>query len=424
MDSNQNRSKLFYGWYIVGACLLIAFYTSGVINYGFTAVFEPIAKEFGWSYAQISLAASVRGLEIGLLAPVMGFLVDRWGPRRLVFGGSIFICAGFLILSRVSSLAMFYGAFALIAMGISTCTQTVLMTAVANWFRRKVGVAIGIAVSGFGLGGLLVPVVTKLIDVLQWRMAMLAVGLGMLAVVLPLSLLIRHRPEHYGYQPDGEMNSLAETKEAQILITNTEVSIPATEAIKTRAFWNIAIGSMCHAFVIGSIVTHIMPYLSSLNVSRSLSSMVALALPVASIGGRISSGWFAAKFGSRQVFAAGFVSMTAGLLLFGYVTAGMTWLLVPFIVTFGLGWGCGVTTRISMLRDYFGTVSFGTILGVTSGIMMVGMLTGAPIAGWVFDTWSSYKGAWFGFSALTIAGAVLALTIPSSSRTVQQPETQ
>ena len=195
MDVNEKRSKVFYGWYIVGACLLITLYTSGVIFFGFTAVFEPIAEEFGWSYAQISLVASLRGAEIGLLAPIVGILVDRWGPRRLIFGGSILACMGFLLLSRVSSLAMFYGAFALIAMGMSTCTQTVVMAAVGNWFQRKLGIATGIVVSGYGLGGIIVPVVTKLIDVLRWRMTMVTVGLGMLVTVLPLSLIFRHKPE-------------------------------------------------------------------------------------------------------------------------------------------------------------------------------------------------------------------------------------
>ena len=250
MDFNQKRSKLFYGWYIVGACLLISLYTGGAVYFGFTAVFEPIAEEFGWSYAQISLAASLRGLEVGLLAPVMGLLVDRWGPRRLVFGGSILVCAGFLVLSRVSSLAMFYGAFALIAIGMSTCTSTVLMVAVANWFRKNVGLAIGIAASGVGFGGLIVPVVAKLIDVLQWRMVMVTAGLGMLVVVLPLSLLIRHKPEHYGYQPDGEVSSTAEIMGAQISTASAEVNIPAKQALRKRAFWQVAILAMCQVFVL------------------------------------------------------------------------------------------------------------------------------------------------------------------------------
>lgn len=152
MDSAPQRSRIFYGWYIVVAALLITLYTGGVAHFGFTAVFEPIQKEFGWSYAQISLASSLRGLEMGLLAPLVGFFVDKWGPRKMVFIGSIFMCLGFLVLSRVDSMGMFYAAFILIATGMSLCAGTVLMTALANWFHKKAGIAMGIVVSGFGLG--------------------------------------------------------------------------------------------------------------------------------------------------------------------------------------------------------------------------------------------------------------------------------
>ncbi len=410
----KNR-KVFYGWYIVGASVLITLYTGGIVHFGFTAVFEPIAEEFGWSYAQISLAASLRGFEVGLLAPLVGLLVDRWGPRRLIFGGSILVCLGFLLLSRISSLAMFYGAFTLIAIGVSICTGTVLMTAVTNWFRRKAGLAIGIVASGVGLGGLIVPVVTRLIDVLQWRTAMLTVGLGMLAIVLPLSFIMRHKPEHYGYQPDGEASSAVETGEFRVPRASEEASIPAKQALRSRAFWYIALGSMFHAFVVNAVVTHMMPYLSSLNIARSVSSLVALILPVTSIGGRLGSGWLGDRLGSRRVFAASFALMTIGLLLFGNVTAGRIWLLVPFIITFSLGWGSSVTTRITLLRKYFGRGSFGTILGFTSGIMMIGNVIGAPLAGWVFDTWDRYQGAWLGFSVLTIVGMILVAAIPSPS---------
>ncbi len=87
-------SKVFYGWWIAAASLLIGLYSAGVVFYGFTAIFEPIADELGWSYTQISLASSVRGLEAGLLAPLIGVLADRWGPRRLIFSGAIFTAVG------------------------------------------------------------------------------------------------------------------------------------------------------------------------------------------------------------------------------------------------------------------------------------------------------------------------------------------
>ncbi len=107
MHVNRNPSRVFYGWWVVGASFFISLYTGGVVFFGFTAVFEPIADEFGWSYAQISLAASIQGLEAGLLAPVTGLLVDRWGPRKLIFGGAIISGLGLILLSRITSLAMF-----------------------------------------------------------------------------------------------------------------------------------------------------------------------------------------------------------------------------------------------------------------------------------------------------------------------------
>ena len=109
--------RVFYGWWVVFACFVIALYMSGVVFYGFTAIFEPIADEFGWSYTQISIAASIRGLEAGLLAPFVGLLVDRWGPRRLIFGGVVFIGLGLMLLSQSTSLGVFYAAFILMSLG-------------------------------------------------------------------------------------------------------------------------------------------------------------------------------------------------------------------------------------------------------------------------------------------------------------------
>ena len=154
--SFSKRPKIFYGWWIVFAGFMLALYLDGIVYYGFTAIFEPIAQEFRWSYTQISFAAALRGFESGLLAPVMGYFVDRFGPRRILSVGIVVVILGLIVLSRTTSLGMFYGAFILIAAGASALGSTVLTTAIANWFQRKAGLAFGIMTSGYGFCGVVV----------------------------------------------------------------------------------------------------------------------------------------------------------------------------------------------------------------------------------------------------------------------------
>ena len=412
MHLNQKRNTIFYGWWIVGACFLISAYTGGVIHFGFTAFFEPIANEFDWSYAQISFAASLRGMEMGLLAPVVGLLVDRWGPRRLMFGGTILTGLGLILLSRINSLGMFYGAFVLIAIGTSTCMTTVMVTAVVHWFRRKAGIATGITVSGFALGGLLVPLVATLISMFEWRTALVIIGMGMWGIATPLSLLVRHKPEHYGYLPDGDVSGTAVIDESLVPVQSAEVNIGAKQALKSRAFWHIALAFMYHSLAVSAIMTHVMPYLSSIGIVRSVSSLVAGAIPVTSIGGRIGFGWLGDRYDKRWLTAAGFAILGLGLLFFSYVTIGGMWLIVPSIILLGTGWGSSIPMRVSLLREYFGRSRFGTIIGFNTGIMMLGGMAGAPIAGWVFDKWGSYQGAWLVLAGLAIAAVVIIATTP------------
>ena len=157
------RLKIFYGWWIVLACFSIGFLVSGFVFYGFTAFFEPLVREFGWSHTQVSFASSLRGLEMGILAPLIGFLADRWGSRRLMLSGMIVLGAGLILLSYTQSLSMFYGAMILIAFGAGGCTSVVTMTAVSQWFRKNIGKALAIMTSGFGASGLLLPLIVALI---------------------------------------------------------------------------------------------------------------------------------------------------------------------------------------------------------------------------------------------------------------------
>ncbi len=419
MRLNWKPSRVFYGWWIVGASFLIMLYTGGVIFYGFTAIFEPIADELGWSYTQISLGASLRGLEAGLLAPLMGVLVDRWGPRRLIFVGGIITALGLLLLSRVTSLGMFYGAFFLVALGMSTTTMTVLMTTIANWFRRNVGIASGIASSGYGFGGLLIPIMVTLIDRYDWRMTIAILAVGMLIVILPLALLFRHKPEQYGYLPDGEVKGAVVLDNGLAPRPVVEIDVRAKQAFKSSAFWHMALAFTGHVILLSAVSIHVMPYLSSFGVAKTTAGLVATAIPLMSIGGRLGLGWLGDKYNRRRVMAGAFALMSLGGLCFEYARIPQgTWLLVPFLILFGVGYGGISALRPPMTRELFGRSNFGSIFGAIMGISLLGNMIGAPLAGWVFDTWGSYQGIWLVFAGLAAAALVSILTTPAVSTRV------
>ena len=416
-ELDQKQHKIFYGWWIVGALFVIAAYAAGIAFFCFTAILDPIASEFGWSYAQISFAASLRGIESGLLSPLVGWLIDRWGPRKLLTSGIIIVGVGLFFLSRVNSLAAFYGIFFLISIGLSGCTNVMTMTVVGYWFRRRVSITTGIVVSGTACGALLVPIVTRLIDTYGWRIAMIVVGIGAIVILIPLALLVRHKPEQYGYLPDGdtsvEQASEEETEEDPV------DDIDVKQVVKGSIFWHISIASTCHLLVVNAMITHIMPYLRTAGIERSLSSMIASIIPIISILGRLSFGWFGDRFDKRWVMASGFALLSISMLLFNAVASTGIWLIVPFIILCGFGYGGPIPLVAAVIREYFGRKNLGTILGFVMGITMFGSIVGPPMAGWIFDTFGSYRGAWLACVGFAAVSVISIITIPSKSDTIK-----
>ena len=393
---------LYYGWWVVIACFIINLYVGGVIFFGFTAFFEPIRQEFGWSYAQISFATSLRGLEMGILAPVVGFLVDRFGSRKLLFLGTITLGFGLISLSATHSLAMFYASFLLIAFGGGGCTSVVTMTAVAHWFQKNVGVALGVMASGFGAGGLVVPLIVSLIYRYDWRITLILLGFGMWAIGIPLSLLVRDRRENDHHSTD-EDRAKSEAPAAEIGAEGMEVAF--REGIKERTFIYLNVTEAIRMIAVTGVVTHVMPYLDSQGISRATAAVVASALPLVSIAGRFGFGWLGDLFDKRHVLGATFLLMSGGVLLFSYAHNIMV--LCLFVLLFSLGFGGSMVLRGAILREYFGKSSFGKMLGIIMGSASVGGILGPTLAGYAFDTLGSYIPVWVVFFALTTLGSFL-----------------
>jgi MFS family permease len=385
-------NHIFYGWWIVLACFIIALYTGGIIFFGFTAFIDPLVREFGWSYTQVSFALSLRGIEMSFLSPLSGFLVDRYGPRRLVFWGVITMGLGFFMMSVTQSLWMFYASFVLIAFGGGGCTSVVFMRVVSSWFQRKVGLAFGIMSSGFGASGLIVPLIVYLIDAFGWRMAVILLGAGTLIVGIPFAFVIRDTPEAYGLHPDGRKNDPPVAGPSGKRDAETG-DFHFRDALKHRAFLPLAISEFLRMMAVAALLTHIMPYLNILNIPRTTAGLITGAIAVLSIFGRFGLGWLADLFDKRIIMVVAYSFLSLGFF---------------FFCVFSLGFGGVVVLRGAILREYFGRQAFGRLLGLVMGAGAAGGMIGPTLAGFIFDTAGSYYYTWI---FLGIASSVSVLLI-------------
>ncbi len=413
--SPKPPSRIFYGWWVVAACFLIAVYTSGVVSYGFTAIFEPIAAEFNWSYTTVSLASSLRHMEVGLFSPIIGYLIDRHSLRKILFIGAVITGISVILLARTNSLWSFFTAFAIISLGMSAVSSVTMMTAVSRWFNNRLGLVMGIATCGFGFSGIMVPVVTALVDSMGWRFAMTILGAGIFVVVLPLTLLVRNRPQDYGLIPDGvQIGKTAATGET-VSTSNGGIDVSTREALGTRAFWLITLALTIQHLATNAVSTHVMPYLSSVGLTRTLGSLVATALPIASITGRFGFGWLGDIVRKKPLTALGLAMMAVGLMTFGYadnLTGIMGPFLLLFLITYGAGFGGTTTMRSILPKAYFGSKNYATILGFVTGVTAIGGILGAPFAGYVYDRWGDYHYVWVILAVLSVFSAFMIMLAP------------
>lgn len=374
---------------------------------------DPLMAEFGWSSAQVSFASSLRGLEMGIFAPLIGILVDRYNSKVIIFSGIVVVGLGLILLSLTHSLLTFYAAFLFLGLGGGGCASVVLMTSVANWFNKKVGLALGLAAAGFGSGGLLVPLIVWMIERWQWRTTCLILGLSAWVIGIPISFIFRGKPEQYGLLPDGEAVRTTESKSEsglEVKPSRKIEDIPFITVARDPSFWYLNLSEAIRMMIVVSIVTHVMPYLGSLGIPRSTAGLAAGGLAVFSIIGRIGFGYLGDLFDKRYVMAASYALMALGLLVFAQFITGTLSLFV-FLILFAPGFGGSMIIRGSLLREYFGTFSYGKILGVTMGVGSMAAIIGPTLAGWTYDTLGHYELLWFAFIGINLLAMVLILRI-------------
>lgn len=403
---------MFYGWYIVIAGVLMNSYNSAINFYGFTAFMDPIAATFGWTYAQISIANSLRGIEAGVLTPVMGFMVDRWPARRLAFWGVCALAMGYFLMSRATNLAMFYFSFIIMGLGGSLSISMVPQTTIARWFKKDLGKASGLLFTGNGLGGILIPLIVSTIDNYGWRTCTLFIAIGFVIFCLPLSLVFRNRPEEYGLFPDGKAPEENSNSNSGRVIESSDVDLK--EALKMRAFWHLIIGITIQIGSWVALTTHLMPCLASKGLKRSVGGMTTMAVPLVSLLARFPIGWLSDLFDKRYILSFSILLVSISQFLFWAIDGDSYILIFIFIFIAGLAAGGLMTVRLPLYREYFGVKNIGKILGLGTFSAIMGAVIGPPVAGWVYDTLGYYDPIWLIFGICAFIGAISVMTMPPS----------
>jgi len=364
----------------------------------------------------VSAVFSLARLEAGFIGPVEGWAVDRLGPRKLMLVGIPVMGLGFILLSQVSGLVTFMLVYILgITLGNSLGMHVPASAAVANWFNRKRGLAFGIMWSGVGLGGLLVPALGWAIDVYGWRDASIYVGIFVIFVGVPVAALMRHRPEQYGFLPDGQIISQKISNGKLGENEDFEVDFTAREALQTSSFWFLSLSIMARSLVTGGVGLHLVPYFVGLGASPIEAAAYAGSVGVVSIPGRFGLSYLGDYFNRRYMMAISLLFMTLSIVLLA--TADSLSSSIPGLVAYSISQGGISVIPQSIIADYFGRKAFATISGFRSSIQMLGIIVGPVVSGLVYDRTGSYEWAFLGFAVASIVSMLLVLmALPPSPR--------
>ena len=403
------RQSIFYGWWIVGAGIGIQVLLTGLLMQAFGVYVSVLQSDFGWSKTALSGAFSLQRIESGILGPVQGWLLTRYGPRNIMRIGLIMFGVGFLLFSRIDSLVEFYLVFMLMAVGGSLGGFMAVITALVNWFDRKRSTAMGIAYTGLSLGGLVVPIVAWSLDSVGWRTTAAISGVLVLVVGLPLAQLVRTRPEDYGEHPDGVEPAgqrLQGASQADAIVETREPEFTAREALRTRAFWFISLGHGVAVLMVSAVMVHLVVNLNEeLGYSLQTAALVVALMTLLQTFGQVGGGFLGDRFNKRWILTLTMLGHGSAIIILAFATNFL--MVLSFAIIHGIAWGVRGPVLHTYRAECFGRASFAQVLGFSSMIVMFGMTSGPLLAGILADRTGDYKLAFLILGVIASLGSLL-----------------
>jgi sugar phosphate permease len=415
--------RYFYGWTIVGAASGLQFLQAGLMMQSFGAYVAVLSEERGWSKTALSGAAALHQMETALLGPVLGWLLDRFGPRVFIRMGVVVFGIGLILLSRIDSLVGFYAAFVVIALGAGCCGFFPLNVAIIHWFERWRARAISTLSIGLAVGGIITPLVAWSLQTWGWRATVFASGLAAIAIGYPLASLIWNRPADRGETVDGAPEERPSQMDISVNRDDGTRDFTAREALRTRAFWLISLGHAFALFIVQAVIVHAIAHLKEgLGYTLAEAALVFTLVTVMQIAG-VAVGWMIGdRWEKRYIAAACMLMHASGLLLLTYAAAAPVpaAMVVAFGVLHGVAWGLRGPFMQAMRADYFGRSAIGMILGLSFLVLMIGQIGGPMIAGFTADLTGNYRAGFTLLALLAGLGSIFFLAATKPPRPLKQ----
>jgi MFS family permease len=409
-DTDRHMSdKIFYGWVIVAiAALGMCFGQVGAFIYGFSSFILPLSKEFGWTRGEISLGITVTNAAMIAVAPTVGMLIDRFGVKRILVPSTFFFGAILSSLYFLSHLWQFYlTILALTVLGGATSSIAYIRLIVA-WFEKKKGLAMGLGISGAGIGAMVIPpLVNHVVETWGWREAYVVLGLVNLLVVLPAVLIL-------AYDKPSELKTFSDGLAARTGSSGSHTLGPPggytfRQSIRTGQFWKLVVATAFLGTALGGTTSNLIPLLvekgSAVGEAASIASLLGLSIVVS----RIFSGYLLDRYHAPYVAGIFLLTSCIGLLALAEMNTGISAKLATMAI--GIGLGAELDVLGFLCTQYFGRVSLGRTYGVLYVLFSVGGSLGAYLAGHSYDVYASYRGALLCASVLVLVAVAIVVTL-------------
>ena len=426
-DLNQRYSfgpfsmsaKYHYAWVIVALMSVIQM-AGGSIRNVFGVLIDPLQDQYGWGQGDLSAAYAIASVTAAVGSPAVGWIADRYGERKTLLVGVLLFAGGMALSGAVSELWHMYVAYGVLLGSALTIFQLVMVTTAMTWFRRRLGLAIGILMCLNGVGpAIAAPILGVLLESVGWQTTFWIAGLGCSGVMLFSILFFRTRPADMGLKPYGTLASDENTTATDPNMAQARLTIFRQEVRRTHAFWNLIaihfLGCVGHVVVLVYIVA--MATRSGVEYTTAVGIITALSF--SSLVSRLVAPLVGDKLGGK--LSMGICFLLQGLTVMALLWASEAWHYYLFAAVFGIGLGGEMSVFPIINRQYYGEAPMGVVYGWQSLGGGMGMALGAWVGGLTFDLTDGYTAAITLSALCSLAGAGLILFLEPTRRPLVTP---